>query len=100
MLHCIANASFRAPGIFQHNEMESLGTNYIFLRVIAAFRREVADNCALLGYDAEISGNILLTFRDNLSVTSSGLHISSITDVLLSRFLAYKLSVNLPINII
>ena len=30
------------------------------------------DNCALLGYYAESSGNFLPTFRDNQSVPSSG----------------------------
>ena len=36
------------------------------------FRREAAENCPLLGYYAPSSGNFLPTFRDNLSVTSSG----------------------------
>jgi len=40
--------------------------------VISDFRREVAENCALLGHYAASSGNSLLTFRDNLSVSSSG----------------------------
>jgi hypothetical protein len=40
--------------------------------LISGFRREVAENCALLGYYAAISGNFLATFRDNLSVPSSG----------------------------
>jgi len=31
-----------------------------------------AENCALLGYYAASSDNLLLTFRDNLSVPSSG----------------------------
>jgi len=35
-------------------------------------RSEVAENCALLGYYAARSGNFLPTFRDNLSVPSSG----------------------------
>ena len=38
--------------------------------VTAAFRRD-ADNCALLGYYAESSGNFLPTFGDNHSVPSS-----------------------------
>jgi hypothetical protein len=41
--------------------------------VISGFRREVAENCALLGCYAASSGNSLLTFRDNLSVPSSGI---------------------------
>jgi len=40
--------------------------------VILGFRREVDENCALLGYYAANSGNLLSTFRDNLSVPSSG----------------------------
>ena len=33
----------------------------------SGFLREVAENCALLGYHAASSGNFLPTFRDNLS---------------------------------
>jgi hypothetical protein len=40
--------------------------------MISDFRREVAENCALLGYYAASSGNFLPTFRDNPSVPSSG----------------------------
>jgi len=40
--------------------------------VILGFRREVDENCALLGYYAGSSDNLLPTFRDNLSVPSSG----------------------------
>jgi len=39
--------------------------------VISVFRREIADNCALLDYHAACSGNSSQTFRDNLSVPSS-----------------------------
>ena len=42
------------------------------LWVISGFRREVAENCALLGYYAASSDNFLPTFRENLSVSSSG----------------------------
>jgi hypothetical protein len=35
------------------------------------FRREVAENCALLSYYAASTGDFLPTFRDNLSVPSS-----------------------------
>ena len=38
---------------------------------ISGFRREVDENCALLGYYAACSRNFLSTFRDNLSVPSS-----------------------------
>jgi len=34
--------------------------------VISGFRREVAENCVLLGYYAASSGNSLSTFRDRL----------------------------------
>jgi hypothetical protein len=40
--------------------------------VISGFRREVAENCTLLGYYAASSGISLPTFRENLLVTSSG----------------------------
>ena len=43
----------------------------IYLCVISGFLREVDEMCALLGNYAAYSGNSLLTFRDNLSVTSS-----------------------------
>ena len=36
--------------------------------MISGFRREVNDNCALLGYDAANSGTFLVTLRDNQSV--------------------------------
>ena len=41
------------------------------LRAITGFRREVHENCVILGYFAANSGNLLLTFRDNLSVPSA-----------------------------
>jgi len=43
------------------------------LRVISGFHREVHENCALLGHYAASSDNFLPTFRDNLSVQSSGI---------------------------
>ena len=39
--------------------------------MISAPRREVDENCALLGYYAASNGNFLPTFRDNLSVPST-----------------------------
>jgi len=45
----------------------------ILTGVISGFRREGAENCALLGYYATSSANFLPTFRDKLSVPSSGL---------------------------
>jgi len=38
--------------------------------MISGFRRQVDEDCALLGYYAASSGNFLPTFRDNLSVSS------------------------------
>jgi hypothetical protein len=46
---------------------------YHVLCVIPGFRRKADWNCALLGNYAAISGNSLPTFRDNLTVTFSGL---------------------------
>jgi len=40
--------------------------------LISGFRREVDENCALLGHYAASSGNSLPTFRANQSVPSSG----------------------------
>ena len=42
------------------------------LSFISGFLREVDENCPLLGYYAASSGNFLPTFRDNLSIPSSG----------------------------
>jgi hypothetical protein len=39
--------------------------------VIAGFRREVEEKCALLGYYAAGNDDLLPTFQDNLSVSSS-----------------------------
>jgi len=36
--------------------------------VTSGFRREMNENCALLGHYAASSNNFSLTFRDNLSV--------------------------------
>jgi hypothetical protein len=44
----------------------------VFVCVISGFRRDVDENCDLLGYYAPSSGNFIPTFRDNLSVPSSG----------------------------
>ena len=46
---------------------------YVYVScVISVFRREVDENCALLGYYTAGSGSFLPTYRDNLSVQSSG----------------------------
>lgn len=39
-----------------------------WLNVVSDFRREVNENCALMGYYAACSGNSLSSFRNNLSV--------------------------------
>jgi hypothetical protein len=39
--------------------------------LISSFRREVDENCSLLGYYAARSSNSLPTFRDNVSVPNS-----------------------------
>jgi len=46
--------------------------------VISGFRREVAENCALLCYYAAFSGNSLPAFWDNLSGSS----VEDATDML------------------
>ena len=43
--------------------------------LISGFRYEVDENCAFLGYYVASIGNFLPTFRDNLSVQSSGAKI-------------------------
>jgi hypothetical protein len=43
-----------------------------FIFVISGFRREADENCALLCYNAASGRNFLPTFRNNLSVPSSG----------------------------
>jgi len=45
--------------------------------VISGLRRDVDEICALLGWYAVRSGNSLLTFRDNLSLSSSGVKKSN-----------------------
>ena len=62
--------------------------------VISGFRREVPENCAVLGYYAASSDNFLATFRDNVSVPSSGSRILEPEDGTdkLSRNVAKKLS--------
>jgi hypothetical protein len=53
---------------FQH---VSQHTNSQYACVISDFRREVDENCALLGYYATSNGDFLPSFRDNLSVPTS-----------------------------
>jgi len=49
-----------------------ISVNLTFM--ISGFRREVHENCALLGYYAAGSRNFLPTFRDKLSVRYSGVN--------------------------
>ena len=44
----------------------------VVLCAVLGFRREGDENSALLGFYAATSGNFVPTFRDNLSVPSSG----------------------------
>jgi hypothetical protein len=46
-------------------------SNTLSKYVISGFRREVDENCALVGYYAASGGSFLPTFRDNLTVPSS-----------------------------
>ena len=48
------------------------GQKLVLRDLFASENRTQAENCDLLGYNAASSGNFLLTFRDNLSVPSSG----------------------------
>jgi hypothetical protein len=58
------------------------GTHQSLLKcAISGFRREVAENCAVLGHYAASSGNFLPMFRDNLSVPKE--HISHFVTVML-----------------
>jgi hypothetical protein len=61
------------------------------LCVISGLRREVDENSALRGHYAAGSGNFLPTFRDNLSVPSSGVNNSEDGTVRLSRSVGKKL---------
>jgi hypothetical protein len=45
---------------------------YCYSKAWLKIANEVDENCVLLGYYAASSGNFLPTFRDNLSVPSSG----------------------------
>jgi hypothetical protein len=52
---------------------KSWGTIKETVVLVSGFRREAPEICALLGYYAASSGKFLPTFRNNLSVPSSGL---------------------------
>ena len=62
----------RANLIFDLNQHGVLFNNNLPCGVISGFRREVDENCTLLGYYAASSGNFVPAYRDNLSVPSSG----------------------------
>jgi len=46
-------------------------SNFGEIRVNSGFQIEVDENCAILGFYAASSGNLLPKFRDNLSILSS-----------------------------
>ena len=52
-------------------------TNILSSCMISGFRREVAENCAVLDYYSATSDNFLPTFRYNLSVHTQGPRIHS-----------------------
>ena len=56
---------------FPYKQYTHTHTHIPELCVISGFRREVNENCALLGCYATISGNFVPTFRENLPVSSS-----------------------------
>jgi len=60
--------------------------------VISGFRREVAENCTVVGYYGASSGDFLLTLRDNLSVPSPGFKNPEDGTDRLSRNFGKKLS--------
>ena len=71
---CKQAAYFKAyfPGRISDYTMERTIQNLIPSKdkrlscMISGFRRQIDENCALLGFYAAISGNSLSTFRDNL----------------------------------
>jgi len=54
------------------NEAYFLQRKFPTTYVTAGVHRKLDESCALLGYYIVSSGNFLLTFRDNLSLPSSG----------------------------
>jgi hypothetical protein len=48
--------------------------------VISGFRREIDENCVLLGYYAMGGGNSVPTIRDNQSVPSAGVKKKTLED--------------------
>jgi hypothetical protein len=70
-----------------------LEENYVY--VISGFRREIDDDCALLGYYAASIDNLLPTFRYNLSVPSSFLKMGPISFHVTSKIWPIWLSRNI-----
>jgi hypothetical protein len=54
--------------------------NINIVAVTSGFSCDAYENCAILGYNAPSSGNILPTFRDNVSVQSTRLKKSGLLD--------------------
>ena len=68
---CLSESHYISLFLSRGNQKKSSSSHCVsFNCEILGFRREAAKNCALLGYYAASSGNFLLTFRDNLSISS------------------------------
>jgi hypothetical protein len=70
-LYCFS-WSFTVVRLYSNSKSCPLIYKIQYQLLISGFRREVAEDCALLGCYVASSGNFLPTFRDNLSVPSSG----------------------------
>jgi hypothetical protein len=66
---------FSSSSSFSLPQLQEVLRDYMWLYVMSGFRREVTQNYALLVYYATSSDSFLPTFRDNLSVPSSGFKI-------------------------
>jgi hypothetical protein len=64
----IVEANLISPPTYIHGQRKTDSV----ICVISGFRREVVEDCTLMGYYAASSCNFLRTFRENLSVPSSG----------------------------
>ena len=71
--NCEAINSFNggAVSLIRLHKTDNCRVRYQIPSVISGFRREVDENCALLGYYTANSGNFLSTFRGKILVPSS-----------------------------
>jgi len=70
--YCISDARSYKHQIFV-GRLSTLPSHIVSnFRVNSGFHSEVDENCALLGFYAESSGNLLPKFRDDISILSSG----------------------------